>query len=163
MTPQHFARFIISDGDHARVEFKCEAPDDAACRTLCKTCFYDEGRERCECDYVEIEHEDGTFTEGREPNPIHGQDCNILNWLEEEPEEAYNGPARPVNGPDWAPIEVHWEDDYYTWIYAEDQDLFVPQDQRAMAHVTGDPSHNVGLCPACQKEKAGQERYKDTR
>jgi hypothetical protein len=157
---QHFVRFIISDGERARPKFKCEAPEDADCRTLCKTCLMEEDRERCECDSIEIEHEDGTTTEGREPDLLGGQDCNVLNWLQEEPDEAYNGPTRPVNGPDWAPIKVHWENDYFTWIYAEDNDLFVPQSGRAMSHITGD-YHNVGLCHACQQEKAGRERYRD--
>lgn len=117
----HYVRYNLSTSDWPRPEFKCDAPEDAECRTVCKLCILEEGNERCECDDLEIENEDGTFTYGREPVLEHGQDCNVLAWLENgDPEETYEGPDCVVRGPDWAPIEIDWPEDYCTWHYPEE-------------------------------------------
>jgi hypothetical protein len=155
--PLHFVRFLISTGDSANVTFKCSAPEDASCRTVCKTCM-DECREQCECAYWANDEDEEV---GREPNIVHGQDCNILNWLNEDPEESYCGPSRPVKGPEWQPISPVWDGDYYTWHYVEDDDLYVPPNSREREHDTGEGYHNVGNCLACQREKTARERYQD--
>lgn len=101
----HYVHFILESGDSPHPEFECRAPEDAHCRTFCQTCWF-EAQEQCVCDH-----------EGREPVITHGHPCNYLGWIENVPNESYDGAAVAVRGPEPEPISFHWEGDYYTWKY----------------------------------------------
>jgi hypothetical protein len=102
----HFVRHIVRSGDYVRTEFECRAPEGANCREVCKTCM-DAGEERCMCGYYD-----------REPVLVPSP-CNYLGWFEDAPEEMYDGTEQPVRGPDWQPITLSWQGDYFVWEYSE--------------------------------------------
>lgn len=105
----HAVRHIVRPGDYVRTEYRCTAPEDAPCRSFCQTCW-DESQERCVCD-----------DNDRKPVITSGHPCNYLGWLENDaPEECYEGDEQPVRGPDWQPISLEWEGDYYTWRYRDE-------------------------------------------
>lgn len=105
---EHFVQHQLKAGDWVRTKFKCEGPETALCKTICQTCW-NECRDSCECA-----GEDPP----REPVLKTGESCQLVEWLEESPEEAYAGPEDlPVRGPDWQPIIISWNGDCYEWKY----------------------------------------------
>lgn len=107
MTNYHFVQHFLRDSDSVQTEFSCTAPEGAPCRMFCKTCM-DEQLEACQCEYDDF----------RTPNMVDMGSCNYLNWLEDAPEEVYNGNRQPVRGPDPQPITLEWTGDYFCWDYS---------------------------------------------
>lgn len=101
---EHFVRHMVRPGDYVRTEYECRATETAECRTYCQTCM--------------DTFDDGPCYHGDEAVPVHGQPCNHVAWLNGESEEYYDGDEQPVRGPDWQPITVTWNGDYYVWRYA---------------------------------------------
>jgi hypothetical protein len=104
----HFVRHLLRPGDYVRTEFKCQAPEGAQCRLMCKRC---KGEEQCVCEYEDPP---------REPDLQDQGECLIVTWLENDaPEECFNGEDdEPVRGPLWQPIVPEWNGDGYEWDYA---------------------------------------------
>ena len=98
----HYVRHLLRPGDYVCTEFKCDAPQGALCRMVCKRCT---GEEACVCG---------------EPDLQDTGECLVLLWFTEDaPEECYNGEdGEPVRGPDWQPIMPEWTGDSYEWDYA---------------------------------------------
>lgn len=116
----HYVRHLLQGGNGVKTEFECRATEGGACRTICTLC-YAEVRDRCECSHLDKDGEWKLIGDSRKPVMGDLGACGWLPFLEEVPEECYNGPEdEPVRGPDWQPINILFEThDEVSWEYAK--------------------------------------------
>ncbi len=98
----HFVRHMV-DSDVIRTEFRCDAPEMASCRAFCQCVRNGSEYEYCSCD---------------EPVLADVGYCNILAFLQDAPDECFNGTKQSART-GWSPITLAWEGDYFSWDYAE--------------------------------------------
>jgi hypothetical protein len=99
----HAIKVTISGGGPANAEFVCNAGDYADCHYYC-------GQRDCEEGCIN--------PSGHRPGYVHSDYCGLTLCLSEGGtwDEQYEGPPADVR---CGPIEVTWQDDYWTWRYAD--------------------------------------------
>lgn len=108
----HYIDWCLERRGWVRTKFVCRADEGATCRLECA--------EHCGAE---------SYPCGTEDDPhvlIDSGFCNVVQFLEEDPLDAYDG------GPDMfsrSPIVVTWNGDYYSWHIAPQADpLSLPAD-----------------------------------
>lgn len=102
----HFVRHILTSGDTVKAEFECRAEVGASCRSACDC--YDKEYEMCESPGA---------GDDKHPRTDRGECLQLVFITEGDPDYSYDGPDRPVCGPDWQPITLEWQGEYFTWDY----------------------------------------------